>query len=209
MAKLHNKTVQAALQKVIETGRVGEDEGKQLIASGFITLNQPLDVDGNNMAAVTLTDKGKAGMPVANTGAAPVASNQYPIMKGIVIPPSKRGAGRVAGPPKYQFDTMEVGDTFFVGATDNMPDPLKSMNSAVSNANNKYRVDTGKTEVVKRAKRDGKKALIGADGKKIIEEVTVPIYEYPRKFVVRAIKGGVKLGEWTAPIDGVLVGREK
>lgn len=204
MAKLHNKTVQAALKAITETGRVSEEVGKPLLEQGLISVNTNDVV--NDLAAAVLTDKGKAGMPVANTGAAPAPSN-FAIITNATPPESKRGAGRVAGPSKYPFDQLATGASFFVAVSAETPDPLKSMNSAVANANNKSRKDTGRTEQVERTKREGKKAAIGADGKKIKETVTVPVYEYPRKFIVRAVKNGQKCGDWVAPADGALITR--
>jgi len=206
MAKLHNKTVQAALSAIITSGRVSEEVGKPLLAQGLISVDVNDVVD--NLAAATLTDKGKAGMPVANSGAAPGPSS-FAIITNAVLPVSKRGAGRVAGPSKYPFDSLLTGGSFFVAASAEMPDLLKSMNSAVSNANNKYRVDTGKTEMVTKTKREGKKAALDAAGNKIKESVEVKVYEYTRKFAVRSVKIGQVCGGWTAPTDGVLVGREK
>ncbi len=211
MAKLHNKTVIAALTAILASGRVTEVVGKPLIEQGLITVNDPLDVE-NDMAAVTLTDKGRAGMPAASTNTAPPngGPSKFAIIDNAVLPPSKRGAGRVAGPPKYPFDDLAVGKSFFVPNSEvNGGNALKTLGSAVSNARNKYRVDTGRTEQVERTKRDGKKAAVDAAGNKIKETVTVKVYEYPRNFAIRAVKAGADYGGWKAPADGVLIGRDK
>lgn len=211
MAKL-NKTVLASLGAIVASGRVTFAVGKPLVDMGLIEVNKE-DISGEGDTATyasRLTQKGLDSMPkapVQNVGAAPQLSN-FAIMTGVPIPESKRGAGRVAGPSKYPFDQLPAGGTFFVAADTEIPDPLKTLGSAVSNATNKYRVDTGKTEMVSRTKRgEGNKAVLDAAGNKIKEQVQVPVYEYPRKFVIRAIKAGDKLGDWTAPVDGVLIGR--
>lgn len=206
MAKPHNKTVQAALAAILASGRVTEEVGKPLIAQGLITVNEPLDVV-DNMAAVTLTQKGVDGMPKQAATPGATAPSNYAIIDGVELPPSRRGAGRVAGPPKYPFADLAPGKSFFLADADAKGNALKTLGSAVSNATNKYRVDTGKTEQVERTKRDGKKAAVDAAGNKIKEVATVPVYEYPRKFTARGVKAGQKLGNWVAPADGAIVQR--
>lgn len=208
MAKLHNKTVQAALALVISSGTVTSDVGKPLVQQGLIEVN-PEDIAGNvDPARARLTQKGFDGMPkpAEAPGAASTASS-FAIIDGVVLPPSKRGAGRVAGPAKYPFANLETGKSFFVPVSEAVPTPLKTLGSAVVNATNKYRVDTGKTEMVEKTKRDGKKAALDAAGNKIKEQVEVKVYTYPRKFAIRAVKKGDVLGTWTADADGVIVSR--
>ncbi len=205
MAKL-NKTVLANLVAIVASGRVSEAIGKPLLDMGLITVDVN-DVVGD-LAKATLTQKAIDSMPKQTSVTAGAATpSNFAIITNATPPESKRGAGRVAGPSKYPFDDLPTGGSFFVAVSAETPEPIKSMNSAVSNANNKHRVDTGKTEQVERTKRDGKKAAVDAAGNKIKETVTVPIYEYPRKFIVRGVKNGVKYGEWVAPADGVLVTR--
>lgn len=206
MAKLHNKNVQAALARIQGTGRAIEAD-KPLKDQGLIEVNPDDMVDG--CPAARLTQKGIDGMPKqapANTGAASAPSN-FAIIDNAVLPPSKRGAGRVAGPAKYPFADLLTGKSFFVADTEAKGNALKTIGSAVSNATNKYRVDTGKTEEVERTKRDGKKAALDAAGNKIKETATVAVYNYPRKFAARAVKAGQVCGGWTAPVDGALVTR--
>lgn len=204
MAKLHNKTVQAALTRIQSTGRATLAD-KGLVDMGLIEVNK--DDVVNDEAAARLTQKGVDGMPkqASEPSGASTPSN-FAIIDGVVLPPSKRGAGRVAGPSKYPFADLLPGKSFFVPVSDEVPNPLKTLGSAVVNATNKYRVDTGNKETVERTKRDGKKALV-VDGKKVKETVTVPVYEYPRKFAIRAVVKGQKLGTWEAPEDGVIISR--
>lgn len=200
MARLHNKTVQAALNEVIKTGRVSEAVGKPLLDQGLISV----DVNDvvNDLAAAALTDKGKAGMPVEKATGTPTASS-FPIITNATPPESKRGAGRVAGPSKYPFDQLPLNGSFFQAVTAEIPNPLKTLGSAVVNATNKHRVDTGTTKLVTRTKRGEK----NPDGSKIKEQVQVPVYNYPVKFVIRGVKVGQKCGEWVAPADGALITR--
>ena len=101
---------------------------------------------------------------------------------------------------------MLPGKSFFVAVSEAVPNPLKTLGSAVVNATNKYRVDTGKTEQVERTVREGKKAKL-VNGEKVKETVTVPVYEHPRKFAIRSVKKGDVLGTWTATDDGVIISR--
>lgn len=208
MAKL-NKTVIAQLQAIEASGRVTSDVGKPLVEMKLIEVNTE-DVVGD-AAAARLTQLAIDSLPkakVANTGAAP-APSAFQIMKGIPIPASKRGAGRVAGPPKYPFDTMDTGDTFFVPVSAEIENPVKTLGSAVTNATNKYRTETGTTKEVERTKRgEGNKAVLDAAGNKIKEKAQVPVYNYPRKYVIRSVKAGQVVGPWTAPLDGALISRE-
>lgn len=210
MAKL-SKTVITQLQAIQASGRVTPDVGKPLMEAKLIEVNTA-DVVGDAAAArltqLAIDSLPKPKVAVANPGAAPAAS-AFPILKGVVVPESKRGAGRVAGPSKYPFDTMEKGDTFFVPASEETPNPVKTLGSAVTNATNKYRVDTGTVKMVERSKRgEGNKAVLDAAGNKIKEQVQVPVYNYPRKFVIRSVKAGQACGSWVAPSDGALISRE-
>ena len=208
MAK-HNKTVIAALDLIQKTGRATQAVGEPLVKQGLIEVNTN-DIDENGAAAARLTQKGIDGMPtVKNTNAAPAAVSSFALIDNAVLPESKRGFGRTAGVSKYPFDGMNVGQTFFVGNADvEGGDAVKKLTSTVSNMNNKYRTDTGKTEEKTRTKRgDGNKAVLDEAGKKVKETVTVPVYTQDRKFNIRPVKAGEKYGQWQAPADGALIGR--
>lgn len=208
MAKL-NKTVIAQLTAILASGRVTAEIGKPLVDMGLIQVNTEDVVDG--AAAARLTDAATAQIPKPKTvvagGAAPVVSN-IAIITNAVPPESKRGFGRVAGPEKYPFSKMEPGNSFFIPVSAEMPNPLKALGSAVSNATNKYREDTGEKKSVERTKRgDGNKAVLDAAGNKIKENVQVPVYKYPRKFVIRSVKAGIAYGGWKPETDGALITR--
>lgn len=209
MPKL-NKNVVAALQSIKTTGRVTREVGEPLIKQGLIEVNTGDVVDGN--AAARLTEKGEEGLGAKASGGAPSASqvaSSFALITNAVPPESKRGVGREAGPSKYPFDNMQPGNSFFVGNSAEIENAVKTMTSAVANANNKSRVDTGRKETVQRAEREGKKAKLDASGNKIMHSVEVPVYEYPRKFIIRGVKQGQKCGDWEAPADGALITREK
>lgn len=206
MAKL-NKNVIAALKKIQETGRATQAVGEPLVKQGLIEVNTA-DVNEAGEAAARLTAAGLEGIGQP-TGSAPATPSKYGIITNAVLPESKRGFGRKEGESKYPFADLNVGGMFFVPNADVAKgDALKSLTSAVSNANNKYRTETGQTEQKTRTKRgEGNKAVVDAEGNKVKETVTVPVYKQERKFSIRGVKAGVKYGEWEAPADGALIAR--
>src|SRR5690606_6755274 len=97
---------------------VTQEVGKPLIEMGLIEVNTN-DIDENGAALARLTQKGIESMGKnTNTNTAAAAAPQFGVIKGAVLPESKRGFGRTAGTSKYPFATMEVGDSFFVGNSD-------------------------------------------------------------------------------------------
>lgn len=206
MAKV-NKTVLAALTKIQVSGRATQAEGEPLVKMGLIEVNTA-DIDADGAAAARLTPKGMEAMPVDKNKAA-VGSSNFALIDNVELPESKRGFGRTAGVSKYPFADMNVGQSFFVtNAEVEGGDALKKLTSTVSNMNNKYRTDTGTTETKTRTKRgEGNKAVLDAEGKKVKETVTVPVYKQDRKFNIRAAKAGTAYGSWTAPADGAVIKR--
>lgn len=71
----------------------------------------------------------------ANAPAQPEAKSLFVIEKGIALPPSKRGGIKA---DIYPFAQMEPGDSFFVPATDDRPNPAKALASTVSSATKRY-----------------------------------------------------------------------
>ena len=204
-----NKTVKAALQKIIDTGRVSQDVAAKLGPMGLIEVNTG-DIDENDMAACRLTQKGLEGMGKnTNTNAASTGS-KFALIDNAVLPESKRGFGRKAGVSKYPFAEMNVGQSFFAGNNEvDGGDAVKKLTSTVSNMNNKYREEIpGQTETKTRTKRgEGNKAVKDENGNPVKETVTVPVYKQLRKFSIRPVKGGEAYGDWTAPADGALIAR--
>lgn len=211
MAKL-NKTVLAALMAIQTSGRVTSEVGKPLLEQGLIEVNTADIVDG--MAAARLTQKAIDSLPKAKAApSASQAASSFEIITNAVPPESRKGKGREAGPSKYPFDSLQLNQSFFVANTEDMPNAVKTLQSALSNAMNKHRVavmENGqpKTEMVTRTKRGADhKAMVDAEGKKVKETVSVPVYNYPVKFIIRAVKAQQACGEWVAPADGALITR--
>ena len=203
-----NKTVKAALQKIIDTGRVSQDVATKLGPMGLIEVNTG-DIDQNDMAACRLTQKGLEGMGKnTNTNAASTGS-KFALIDNAVLPESKRGFGRKAGESKYPFADMNLGQSFFV-SNDEVEggDALKKLTSTVSNMNNRYRTETGEMQTVTRTVRgEGNKAVLNEDGSKRKETKQVPVYKQDRKFSIRAVEAGKEYGGWKAPANGALIAR--
>ncbi len=204
-----NVAVLTAIANAGDNGRVSKADGEPLVAAGLIQVDTTnLDAQGNALARAT--DAGNQYLNNLNSGEEK-GKPMFGIMKGIPIPESQRGNKKGAGAPaKYPFETMEVGDTFFVGNSQvKNGDASKSLASTVSQQNMQYRTETGETETKERTKRGEKnKAVLDAEGNKVKETVTVPVYKQTRKYVSRAVKASAKYGDWTPPEDGVLVARE-
>ncbi len=215
MAKKGKSVVNMSLLGSIATGATGYIS--QADALPLLNHEPPLiDVntavlDDSGNAKVWLTDAGKA---VAPNGAAKVAASsstpQYAIISNAIFMPSEKkrgGRGGGGAPTIYPWASMEVGNTFFVGVSQK-PDPFKSMQSAVSSANMKYSEEVGEPVPHTRTKRGpGNKAVTDAAGDPVRETVMKKKRKAVRKFDLRAFKKGEVLGDWTAPEDGVLVGR--
>lgn len=125
------------------------DELKTLVDDGLVAVNTGL-TEGNSIAAMA-TDAGKKAH--ADAGSTGDAAAPKPEKVKIAVTTMKRPEAvkrtRASGESKYPFDTLELpnGDevsSFFVPATADMPDPAKSLTSAVSQANRKYGTVTGK-----------------------------------------------------------------
>lgn len=189
---------------------VTQSEGVPLLEKGWITVDTAKVVDGK--APARITDAGKAALngSGASDANASVSASPYAVIKGAVLPPSKRGSGlRGQGAPKqYPFDTMEVGDSFFVPVSTKHPDPVKTLQSTVSSANMRFSEKTGEMKSVNRAKRGADhKAILDAAGNKIMEQVQVPVRRQTRKFSIRSVVKGETYGTYVAPDNGALIGR--
>lgn len=207
MAKLNSKVI-AALSAIAASGRVSKEVGEPLLKQNLITVNMDDIVEG--MAAAKLTDAALASMPKqAATSGEGQAAPSFALISGIVLPESKRGAGRQAGPAKYPFETMGKDVSFFVSDTEaGDKGALKKLGSTVSNANNKYRTPTGEsTEVIRTVRGEGNKAVLNADGTKKKETKQVPVYKQDKKFTIRGVVAGTKYGDWVAPENGAVIQR--
>lgn len=99
-------------------------------------------------------------------------NTMFVIEDAIPVPAKTVKRGRAAGSSKYPFHQLEVGQSFMVPATDKLPDPAKSLASAVAAAIRVY------------ATQNGTKTYKG-------REITA--YTPTRMFEVRAVEGGARV----------------
>ena len=208
MAKITKATI-AALNAIATSGYVSQAVGEPLLKDKLIQVDTSKLNDKNEAAAV-LTEAGKKALGSEAKAEASTPATQFAIITNAVPPASKRGNHLGGGAPaKYPFASMEVGNSFFVPVSADLPDPVKTLGSTVSNANAKYAKPTGETKQVERTKRgEGNKAVLDANGNKVRETVTVEVKKQERKFIIRGVEKGKTYGGWVADADGALISRE-
>lgn len=193
-------------------------EGKPLVDSGYISVDiNNRDPSDNTKVAATITPAGATALAQPATGEAKTAvhaATAFNVIKGGIELPKvsrgfKKGQGGGGRDVKYPFETMDVNDFFFVADTAvKKGNAVKTLGSAAGSANQRFAKPTGEKETVQRAKRGpDHKAVKGADGKNVMETVTVDKKTYTKKFVVRPVKAGVAYGAFTAPADGAVIAR--
>jgi hypothetical protein len=123
---------------------VTEAEVAKLVKDGLVETNAEIR-DGDKIAA-RATTKGievsstEGGGNAGTSGTAPVATaSAFSLIDGAELPASRGGRNRSV----YPFDTMAVGQSFFVPASEAKPNPAKSLASTVSSANKRAAKDGG------------------------------------------------------------------
>lgn len=168
---------------------------------------QMVDPQDANKIATKTTEAAAAYLANQASPAASTEQSSFAIITNAVLPESKKRGGGSGAPVKYPFDSLEIGQTFFVPVTAKQPNPVKSLGSAVSAAihRNSTKIGERQAEVTKRG--PGNKTVLDADGNKVKETKMVPVYKRNRNFTIRAVEAGKSYGGWTAPSNGALIGR--
>ncbi len=213
MAKPAKKSVNKGLLTAIAGGQVthiSKEDASPLLSHepALIEVNTNM-LDDQGRAMVRLTAPGQAMLNGSGVTTGEAKASPYAVITNAELPPSKRGfGGRGGAPTVYPFDSLEVGQSFFVPVSEKHPNPVKTLGSTVSSANMRFAQDTGETKIVERAKRGKRNKLeLDASGNKIMETKTVPVYKFTRKFSIRAVEAGKSYGAWTAPATGALIAR--
>ena len=126
-----------------------------LVEGNYVAVNEGLTDEAEGVAriAAMATDLGKQTHANAGTEGTTEAAKPKVEKVKLATATMKRPAPvkrtREGGESKYPFDGLKLPngddvDAFFVPATAEMPDPAKSLTSAVSQANRKYGTVTGK-----------------------------------------------------------------
>lgn len=133
-----------------------QEEGADLVAAGFASVNMQ-DIQGDT-AFVTLTDAGLALItPAATKGAKQVFEIETVPMPDA---PKKRSGKRGS---KYPFEKLEVGQSFHVPKTKDMPNPVSALASSLTGARRKFTTPE-----------------LDASGKPVMETVTVKTYAHDK-----------------------------
>ena len=138
---------------------------------GLIQPKSGATIDPAGNIAVYATSKGVAailGDDVAATEQE--SSSEFALESGFAVPPSKRGGVKA---DIYPFAKMAVGQSFFIPATEDRPNPTKAMASTVSSANkrNASVFPAGHAQAGQPTGKDGRKFTVrarvaGQDGEK-------------------------------------------
>lgn len=168
---------------------VSESSVKTYVKQGLVETRPEIQNEDFHIAArlteagITFVKENINMTPTVETPAtATAATAGFEIIADVPMPKSKRGGNLNGGRKcKYPFDALQVGQMFFVPATEACPNPAKSMVGGVSAANKRY-------------------AVAASDGATKINRnnVEVPVLIYTRKFVIRPFtKDGVEgAGVW-------------
>jgi hypothetical protein len=173
MATKINKALKVLLASIVaatnsKTGYalVDPTQVKALVDGGYIEVNASITDPSGKVAA-----RATASLLASSTVvAAPVAKPSFELVSGIAPVAAKRGGVREE---VYPFSKMEVGQSFFIAATDKTPSPAESFTSTVTSAIRRFSVPTGAT-------RTNKKGVV------------VPELKPTKKFVIRAVVAGQK-----------------
>jgi hypothetical protein len=149
------KTVSALMKSVVEGSAtqgftmISHKDAKQLEAEGFVEVNQK-QTEGDKVAVRPTAALAALVNPSrATTQAAPAASaSKFAIVKGRPLPPISRVGTRES---IYPFAHMEVGDSFFIAATEAHPKPSRTLGSTVTSAMRRF-AKKSETETVTNAK---------------------------------------------------------
>lgn len=128
---------------------VAEGKAKPLVDRGLIEVNPAMKNDAGHVAAratnagISIIMENKDATPAAAESNETAAPN-FAIDSDIPMP----AVNRRRKSAMYPFDTLEVGQSFHVPATNERPNPAKSLASTVSSANKRYaEVIPGETRV--------------------------------------------------------------
>jgi hypothetical protein len=167
---------------------ISRDNANALLADGYVQINDSM-VDGAGNVAVRPTDKltalvgsviAEAGVVAAITTAASVESKpvtnsimKYSIEDNVALPAVKRIGLKES---IYPFNDMNVGQSFFIPATAEHPEPARTLASTVASATRRNAVvdPEGKTRINKKGN-------------------VVPVLVPTKVFTIRAVEGGARV----------------
>jgi hypothetical protein len=120
---------------------VTEADVAKLVKDGLAETNAEIR-DGDKIAAratekgIELSNENQGG---GNAGTDTTTPSAFGLIDGAELPAGRGGRNRSI----YPFDSMAVGQSFFVPATTDKPNPAKSLASTVASANKRNAKDGG------------------------------------------------------------------
>lgn len=157
------------------------EKNGELLSEGLQAFYR--DLTGDELHNVPSNKLPAAAIPGPTPGPVPAAPAAAPATRTVTAstPPSAVAANvpvpEGAARRRYPFAEMDVNHSFFVPATDDRPDPAKSMQSTVSSAIRKFSVPDPSGET--RVNRNGE---------------TVPVMNPTRSFICRPVEDGKPWG---------------
>lgn len=118
---------------------------KKLVDAGLVEVNETISNDAGEFATRATAEgiEQMTGKNESETGTAKTETSAKPSFEletGIALPTIRRG-GR--GATLYPFDDMEPGHSFHVPASEDKPNPAKSLASTVSSATARFKDEEG------------------------------------------------------------------
>lgn len=161
MAKAISNAARELLSHIVSFGMQGtyladSKELARLEEEGYAEVNRAVANDAGE-AATRATQEGVSLVEQINgadeayfrnddsTEAAPVGNTAKPIVSDIVsdVPMPERTTTRTRAATTYPIDKLEVGQSFFVVATDERPKPWSSLGSTLNSAHKRHGTPTG------------------------------------------------------------------
>ena len=178
------------LLKVIATettekgfGYAAEADCVELAKNGLVEVNTSIANDESGNVAVRCTPAGFDFLKGLEDGG--VTPPEFQIASNIDMPAIARTTP--VRTSKYPFERLEVGQSFFIAATEEVPNPMRSYASAVTGANKRFAEEVpGETRVNRKGN-------------------TVPLTRQTREFSMRRVADGAPWGQHGA--TGVAVWR--
>lgn len=141
MAKITKAALAALLLSIVGFGPDGgyveaSDALNELVKKGFAEIG-PANAEGKLAVRATTAGVEAAKQPEAvKVNEAPAVRPSFTIVSGVAPPEAKRGGNK--GQSIYPFEQMQPGQSFFIPATAEMPEPWKALASTATSATRRY-----------------------------------------------------------------------
>lgn len=130
-----NRVLKEVVDKTLEGGflHTPKDVHDYLIEKGFVEIN-PEIINEAGEVATRATEAGIAKIPKEEK----IMQETKFEIENVAVTKTRRSSGKAS---IYPFDSLEVGQSFFVPSSDEKPEPWKTMQSTVATATRRYAED--------------------------------------------------------------------